>query len=163
MQAHINIGSNIGNRAENISRAVSLLGRRVGRVCEVSRPVESEAWGYRSPNVFLNLGVNVESACSGEEILKILKEIEAEIDPCGQHRDGRGGYADRAIDLDLICMGQEVADSPTLTLPHPRMHLREFVLAPMAEILPGWKHPVLGKSVEKLLDELHNKSRIKSV
>lgn len=163
MQAHINIGSNIGNRAENISRAVSLLGRRVGRVSEVSLPIESEAWGYRSANAFLNLGVNVESNHDGESILKMLKEIEAEIAPDGRHRDASGGYADRVIDLDLICMGREVADTPTLTLPHPRMHLREFVLVPLTEILPGWVHPVLGKSAEKLLEELYNKTRVKSV
>lgn len=160
MQAHINIGSNLGNRAENISRAVSLLGRKVGRVREVSGCVESEAWGYSSPNAFLNLGVNVESDYDGEKIVRLLKEIEAEIDPGGQHRDESGGYADRAIDLDLICLEREVINSPTLTLPHPRMHLREFVLAPLAEIWPEWEHPVLRKSAKKLLEEVYNKSHM---
>lgn len=158
MIAHINIGSNLGNRAEIINRAVSLLGR-VGYVQEISRPIESEPWGYESPNRFMNLGVNVETALDASEIVKKLKEIEGDIDPCGTHRTPLGGYSDRTIDLDLIALGETVDNNPEATIPHPRMHLREFVARPMAEIRPGWIHPRLGLSIEKILLELSNKPR----
>lgn len=157
MTVHINIGSNLGHRAKLIARAVSLLGRRIGRVERVSSPVESAAWGYESDNAFLNVGVNVDTGLGADEIVAELKSIESEIDPGGAHRDGSGRYVDRMIDLDLICMGNVVAVSEISEVPHPRLHLREFVLRPLAEILPGWEHPLLRENAAKMLAGLCNK------
>lgn len=154
--AHVNIGTNLGDRAELIGRAVGLLGEEVGRVCAVSTPVESEAWGYESPNRYLNVGVNVATELDAELLVGRLQTIERSIDPAGVHRDAAGGYADRMIDLDLICLDGETVDSPTATVPHPRMHLRPFVLAPMAEILPQWRHPRQGLTAAELLAKTCN-------
>lgn len=159
MIAHINIGSNLGHRADFIARAVSLLGRQVGRVLRISTPVRSGAWGFESDNEFLNVGVNVETELTPAEIVKRLLDIERTIDPNGQHRDSEGNYADRCIDLDLICLGGMIVCEPGVILPHPRMHLRQFVLAPMTEILPGWLHPQFGLTVEKIFENLRNKTR----
>ena len=151
MIAHINIGSNLGHRAELIARAVSMLDPAVGRVMAVSRPVESEPDGFESPNTFINVGVNVETALGAEEIVGRLRQIELAIDARGSHRNERGEYCDRKIDLDLICLDAIVSNSPTATLPHPRMAARRFVLEPMVEILPDWIHPTLKKTPGELL------------
>ncbi|MCM1311075.1 MAG: 2-amino-4-hydroxy-6-hydroxymethyldihydropteridine diphosphokinase [Bacteroides sp.] len=157
MIAHINIGSNLGNRTENIRRAVSLVGERVGRVVAQSAAVESEAWGYESPNSFINLGINVETDLAPRDILRIIKLIEQEISPGESHRDAAGRYCDRAIDLDLICLGDTLIESAELTLPHPRLAERAFVLLPLAEILPQWRHPQSGATADKILRDLYNK------
>ncbi|MDE5659649.1 MAG: 2-amino-4-hydroxy-6-hydroxymethyldihydropteridine diphosphokinase [Muribaculaceae bacterium] len=158
MTAHINIGSNLGHRAEQIARAVSLLDPSVGRVERVSAPFMSAAWGYESSGEFINVGVNVSTRLDAAAIVDRLQAIERTIDPDGCHRDADGNYADRRIDLDLICLGDADVSEENVTVPHPRMHLREFVLVPMAEIMPGWTHPRLGITVEKILENLRNKT-----
>lgn len=153
--AHINIGSNLGDRTANISRAVALL-RPLGRVSAVSSPVETPAWGYDSPNAFLNVGVNLETEHGAEELIDAMQRIEREIEPEGRHRNADGSYRDRAVDLDLICLDSEEVATPRLTLPHPRLALREFVLRPMAEVLPAWRHPQTGLTARKMLEALCN-------
>lgn len=153
--AHISIGSNLGDRAALIERAVAAISARFA-VTAVSRPVESEPWGYSSPHPFINVGVNIEISpgMTPETLLDILLEIQNSIDSSA-HRNTDGSYADRAIDIDLICYGS-VATPPDAhpALPHPRMHLREFVLIPMIEILPTWRHPLLGLTSARLLHRL---------
>lgn len=158
MIAHINIGSNLGNRAENINRAVSILDSHVGKVAALSRSIESKPWGYNSPHPFLNIGVNIETDLTADHILYVLKEIEQTIAPGEQHRNTSGKYTDRTIDLDLICLGNLIYDNSLLTLPHPRMSQREFVLLPLAEILPDWIHPTLKLSAKEMIDILYNKN-----
>ena len=153
--AHISIGSNLGDRAALIERAVAAISARFA-VTAVSRPVESEPWGYSSPHPFINVGVNIEigPGMTPETLLDILLDIQNSIDSSA-HRNTDGSYADRAIDIDLICYGS-VATPPDAhpALPHPRMHLREFVLIPMIEILPTWRHPLLGLTSARLLHRL---------
>ncbi len=153
--AHISIGSNLGDRAALIERAVAAISARFA-VTAVSRPVESEPWGYSSPHPFINVGVNIEigPGMTPETLLDILLEFQNSIDSSA-HRNTDGSYADRAIDIDLICYGS-VATPPDAhpALPHPRMHLREFVLIPMIEILPTWRHPLLGLTSARLLHRL---------
>lgn len=157
--AHISIGSNLGDRAALIGRAVAAISARF-TVTAVSRPVESEPWGYSSPHPFLNIGVNIEISpgMTPETLLEILLEIQNSIDSSA-HRNTDGSYADRAIDIDLICYGS-VATPPDAhpALPHPRMHMREFVLRPMAEILPSWRHPLLGLTPSRLLHECQSQN-----
>lgn len=155
--AHISIGSNLGDRAALIGRAVAAISARF-TVTAVSRPVESEPWGYSSPHPFLNIGVNIEipPTLSPRQLMLSLLEIQNEIDAT-PHRLADGTYADRAIDIDLICIGSRVsdaADDGNPSLPHPRMHLRHFVLIPMTEILPSWRHPRLHLTPAQLLQRL---------
>lgn len=140
----------------NISRAVSLLAERVGRVEAVSSLFESVAWGYESENSFCNVGVNVETGLSAPCIVARLKEIERTIDAGSCHRNADGSYADRIIDLDLISLDSEIWNLDNVVVPHPRMHLRDFVLVPMSEILPAWKHPLLALTPDELLSVSDN-------
>lgn len=150
MIAHINIGSNLGDRTAHIARAVSLLDPLVGKVTAVSTPVESDAWGYQSTHSFINIGVNIETSLTPEEIVERLQKIEQIIAPGETHRTEQGTYADRTIDLDLICLGDTINRNPAARVPHPRMLQRSFVIGPLAEILPDWIHPEVGQTNRKV-------------
>lgn len=155
MRAHVNIGSNLGDRMALIGRAVAMLRDEFEGVT-VSQPVESEPWGFESMHPFVNVGVNLSTDLTPAELLKRLLTIQNAIDPT-PHRHPDGGYADRAIDLDLITMEQLTCEADPV-LPHPRMHLRPFVLAPMAEIWPEWRHPLLKLTPQQILDEPYTNS-----
>lgn len=156
-RVHFNIGSNLGDRLANIGRAVALLEEALGAAAELSQPFVSAPWGYESSNDFINVGVNFSTCLSPSALLETARRIELEIAPGATHRNAAGDYADRVIDIDLICCGSTVSsDDPVL--PHPRMHLREFVLVPLLEIMPDWVHPLNGLSAKEMLEALHTKS-----
>lgn len=158
MKAYINIGSNIGDRAAHISRAVGMISACSGARVTVSRPVESRAWGYESANMFMNIGLMFDTALSPYKLLEILLGVERSI--CdASHRGPDGSYCDRVIDIDLIAVDDMVIDTVTLVLPHPRMHMREFVLRPMAELAPGWRHPVSGLTAAEMISRLEQSHR----
>ncbi len=152
--AYVNIGTNLGDRRSIIGRAVACIRGRWSGV-RLSDVVESEPWGYESSNMFLNIGVAFE--CGENEtplsVHRELQEIQRSISS-GAHRTASGGYADRYLDIDFIAMDAMVVDCAELQLPHPRMHMRDFVLRPMAQLAPGWKHPLLHVSCRELLSML---------
>ncbi len=138
---HINIGSNIGDRAALIERAVAALCRRLdpdGRATVTLAPVEeTEPWGFESEHPFLNLGMMVDTpdAVDPETVLDVLQQVEREVADA-PHRHPDGSYADRPIDIDLIAIDDLVVNTPRLQLPHPRLHLRDFVLRPLFTLDP---------------------------
>ena len=153
---HINIGSNTGDRAAQIERAVAALCARLDPDCRAEirlAPIEeSEPWGYESANRFLNLGLMIDTPDDVDPhcVLDELQAAEREV--CdAPHRNADGSYPERPIDIDLIAIDDMIVDSPRLQLPHPRMHLRDFVLRPMAALDPAWRHPVSGLTCEELL------------
>lgn len=154
MQKHvfINIGSNLGNRRMNLSRAVAAIEKEFGWF-ELSHTVESAPWGFESPNAFLNVGMMFLSDLEPHEILRCLQDIEWRLSP-GAHRNPDGTYADRAVDIDIIAIDDIVVDSPELKIPHPMMHKRSFVLEPMQELAPFWEHPLLHATPGQLLASL---------
>lgn len=153
----VNIGSNLGDRRLNLSRAVSRIVSRFGNF-EASHVIESEAWGFDSENKFLNVCLMFASDEEPEKVFGELQEIERSISPLS-HRDASGGYADRVIDIDLVACDGIVCDTPALTLPHPRLAERSFFLEPLQEIAPGWRHPVTGKNASEMLAELPARER----
>jgi 2-amino-4-hydroxy-6-hydroxymethyldihydropteridine diphosphokinase len=145
------IGGNQGDRSALIAQATELIQQRIGPVVAASRVYETEPWGeFDSPQPnFLNRGLLVETALTAHEVLSEALEIEAELGRV--RKEGSKLYSSRPMDIDLIFYNDEVIETPELTIPHPRMHLRQFVLDPLAEIMPEYRHPVMGLTVREML------------
>ncbi len=150
--AYLSLGSNLGDRLRLIQEAVAALTVEAGPVTALSSLYETEPWGFSSPHRFLNVALALETTLSPETLLAVTQRIERDLGRTHKSVDGR--YADRTIDIDLLFVGDAVLDTPALTLPHPRLHLRRFVLEPLCEIAPDLCHPLLRKSVSQLLAEL---------
>src|SRR5215207_7720457 len=150
MRAYIGIGANLGNRYETVARALELLARRPGvEVLQVSTLRETEPVGYADQPRFLNGAAAVETELNPRALLDELLAVESEL---GRTRDGPR-FGPRTIDLDLLLYGDESLDEPGLTVPHPRLHRRAFVLEPLAELDPGLVVPGHGP-LETLLLKL---------
>jgi 2-amino-4-hydroxy-6-hydroxymethyldihydropteridine diphosphokinase len=153
--AYIALGANLGDREGNIRAALARLRPTPAvRVTKVSGLIENAAVGGPAGSpAFLNGAVEVVTTLSPQELMRRLLEIEAELG-----RERRQKWGPRTIDLDLLLYGDSVIDSPGLTVPHPRMGEREFVLGPLAEIAPEVMHPVTKRSVREMLDALRKRS-----
>lgn len=155
--AYINIGSNMGNRKALIEQAVAHIELLCKSKANCAPLIESEPWGFDSPHPFLNLGIAIKSHLEPLALLQELLKIEKSI-CAASHRDENGNYIDRMIDIDLIAVDDIVIDTPQLKLPHPRMHLRDFVLTPMMHLNKNWVHPILNQSVTQLHKQLYEKT-----
>lgn len=153
MKYYLNIGSNMGDRRDNLYRAVVAL--TAGRKnFAVSRIVESEPWGFESENGFLNVGLKLSSRIEPHRMLERIHRIERRLGSAS-HRDERGGYVDRVVDIDIVAIDDMVIDTPTLQVPHPHLPERDFFLKPMMELAPVWHHPVTGLTAAQMLEKLH--------
>jgi 2-amino-4-hydroxy-6-hydroxymethyldihydropteridine diphosphokinase len=133
---YIGLGSNLGDRLGNLRRAVSALGKTPGfALLRASGVYESPPWGYRSANAYLNAVIEIAWAGGAEGLVQRLLQVE-QAGSRTRAREARAGYADRSIDLDLLWLGGLRLTQPGLNLPHPRAHLRVFVLKPWLELAP---------------------------
>lgn len=132
-ELYLSLGSNLGDREDALHRAIALIDERVGTVQRVSSFIETEPWGFESEHPFLNAACMVQTTLSPEECLKETQQIERELGRKSKSRNGV--YHDRPIDIDLLLYGNLKLTTPTLTLPHPRMYERDFVMIPLREIL----------------------------
>ena len=131
---YLSLGSNLGDREDMLRRAIALIGERVGKVQRVSSFIETEPWGFQSEHPFLNAACLVLTTLSPLECLDATQQIEREL---GRRTKSSGGiYHDRPIDIDLLMYDDLQLSTPRLTLPHPHMHERDFVMIPLREILP---------------------------
>ena len=153
MNYYLNIGSNIGDRRDNLYRAVVALAACTGGDCAVSPIVESEPWGFESENRFMNLGVCLQSTMSPWQMLERIHEIERELGSAS-HRDAQGGYVDRLVDIDIVAIDDLVIDSPSLQVPHRHLPERDFFLIPMQHLAPEWRHPVTGLTAAQMLEQM---------
>ena len=149
--AYLGLGTNIGNKRRNMITAAALLAERVGDILALSGFYETEPWGFESENFFLNAAVKLKTSFSPLEVLQITQQIEKEL---GRTEKSNGDYHDRIIDIDILLYGDEVLQIPELTLPHPLMHERKFVMDPLAEIAPFVVHPVLKERIIDLKERL---------
>jgi 2-amino-4-hydroxy-6-hydroxymethyldihydropteridine diphosphokinase len=155
---YIALGSNIGDRELNLLLAVAEIAKIPdSRVTALSSFYDSEPVGMVATAHFLNAVLRMESSLTPEVLLAELMRIESEI----FQRTRRGGVASRRMDLDILFYGSALIDRPpALVIPHPRLHDRRFVLAPLAEIAPEFMHPLLQKTVSTLLGELEDSSQV---
>ena len=124
------LGSNLGNREDNLSKSISLIGKKIGKVTKISKYFENDPVGFDSTNTFINICIKVETTKEPLEILNELKSIEKSL---GRQRTKKE-YEDRPLDIDIILFNENITRSEELIIPHPRYTSRPFVLLPMCEI-----------------------------
>ena len=146
---HIGIGSNLGDRKEHCLKAIQLLSQKGIHVRKRSSMYETEPWGVKDQPRFINMAIEGETGLTPAKLLAVLKMIEDEAGRVETHR-----WGPRVIDLDILLYDDLVIDTPELSIPHPLMHRREFVLKPLVEIAPDKIHPVLKKTIQELLSDL---------
>lgn len=133
MIAYISLGTNLGDKRKNIAEAIKNIGELVGDVVRQSALYETEPWGFRSDNRFVNAAVCVDTQLSPRRLLEVTQRIEREM---GRTLKSDGGeYHDRIIDIDILLYGDLHIDEPDLKIPHPLMHERDFVMMPLNEIM----------------------------
>ena len=154
MDYYLNIGSNMGDRRDNLYRAVVALAAGTSG-CAISHIVESEPWGYDSDNRFMNLGLKLSSNIDPYDMLERIHDIERRLGSAS-HRDDEGRYIDRLVDIDIMAIDDMVIDSPTLQVPHPHLPERDFFLRPMMELAPEWCHPLTGLTAGEMLNKIDN-------
>lgn len=146
---YLALGTNLGNRLQNLQAALDAFPPSIVHR-QSSHIYETPPWGYADQPAFLNMAVKCETGLGPESLLKRLKQLEVRLG-----REASFRYGPRRIDLDILFYGELVLESETLTLPHPRLHERAFVLVPLMELAPNLIHPVLKKSVAELLAGLN--------
>jgi 2-amino-4-hydroxy-6-hydroxymethyldihydropteridine diphosphokinase len=145
---YLSLGANLGDRAASIARAIDRL-LELGEVTAVSSLYETEPVEFTHQPWFLNCAVAMETEKLPRQFLRAVRRIEHQL---GRRRTVAKGP--RVIDIDVLLFGSSVIDTPELTVPHPAMHERRFVLEPLAEIAPDARHPVFKKTVRELRDAL---------
>jgi 2-amino-4-hydroxy-6-hydroxymethyldihydropteridine diphosphokinase len=158
-QVILSLGSNQGNRLENIERCLQLIHQEVGTVIKVSRLYETPAWGFES-DAFYNCALVIHTTSSANKILNQVLKVEKKL---GRVRSNNLGYQSRVIDIDLISFDEEIIDSEKLQIPHRLMQNRKFVLLPIQDLNLDWKHPVLKKTISELLESTPDQSVCKVV
>ncbi len=153
------LGGNIGDMEQSLGKALSLLEQRGCEIIARSGLYTTPAWGFNCSDEFTNQGVEITTSLEAEELLDITQSIEAEIgrdraEELTYKEQSGERYAPRVIDIDIILFGDERVSSERLTIPHPQMAQREFVLRPLSEIAPRRVHPISGKSIEEMLHEV---------
>lgn len=146
-QILLSLGSNLGNRQENIARCIELLHNNVGTVISVSSLYESSSWGFDGTN-FYNCVLQIHSHKNAQKVLRLILKIEKEL---GRVRSNEAGYEPRSIDIDIISFDDEIIETESLTIPHRHLDKRNFVLLPLQEICPFWVHPVSKKAISQLV------------
>ncbi|MTG97113.1 MULTISPECIES: 2-amino-4-hydroxy-6-hydroxymethyldihydropteridine diphosphokinase [Myroides] len=155
----LSIGTNQGDKMANIQKAIDLIHKHIGTVIKVSPIYEFPAWGFQS-EAFFNCALLIHSTLEGEVAISKILEIEKTL---GRIRSNEPGYIARIIDIDIISFNQEVHNSSTLTIPHPLMQDRRFVLLPAADLNLEWSHPILKKSYRELLKVCPDQTEYKLV
>lgn len=152
---YIGLGSNQGNREEYLQSAIQAIYRKIGSVKKVSHVYETPAWGFEG-HAFYNACIEVNTRLSSQSVLKALLQIESSL---GRDRKKKG-YQNRNIDLDILFYDNDCIDEDNLKIPHPELSKRDFVLYPLADIASKKKHPILKKTISKLIETLHEDKNI---
>ena len=152
---YLGLGSNLGQREANLSRAIQILGQQM-RVLRISSIYETAPWGYTDQPDFLNCVLEVETMLPPPRLLESVKGLEKDM---GREQSFR--YGPRLIDVDILLYGDSSTDLPDLQIPHPRMPQRAFVLVPLAELAAGLAHPTLKVTIDELARRVEGKEEVK--
>lgn len=149
MTVYLGLGSNLGDRQALLEQAVALIAEHIGKVVACSSFMETKPWGFESENLFLNGVVCVDTPLTPHALLLRTQRIERRMGRL--HKTGRHGYSDRPIDIDILLYGEREIHTRRLTVPHPLMLRREFVVKPLLEIAPDITLPPTGKRIADLV------------
>lgn len=148
---YLGLGTNLGNKEANLRTAIYKLQERIGKQVSLSSFYETAPWGFESDHSFLNAAIGLKTNLSPIEVLHITQEIEKEL---GRTKKSvNGSYSDRLIDIDILLYDNLVLQTPELTVPHPLMTERDFVMKPLIEIAGNAIHPTLQKTLSELYQE----------
>lgn len=153
---YLSLGSNTGNKEENLKKAVEILQAQGGKLTAFSKVYKTPSWGFDSGD-FLNACIALDTELQPQELLEVILTTERNL---GRVRSQKAGYTDRTIDIDILFYGTAVIDEPELKVPHPHLHLRKFVLKPLTDIAPDFIHPVFNKKISELLVECEDESEL---
>lgn len=155
---YLSLGSNIGNRINNLVNAVKKL-KPKGENFSFSSVYETSPWGFETEYFFLNMVIGFQTSLNETALLSFLLETEKEL---GRKRNpDLNGYESRIIDIDILYFNNEILNSELITIPHPRLNQRKFVLIPLCELTPDYIHPVDKKSNSQLLFECKDTSDVR--
>ncbi len=155
-RVYLSLGSNLGNRALTLQKALLDIYKNAGEIIEVSSVYENPAVGFEGGD-FLNTCIAIDTEHSPQGLLNILLQLEKSF---GRERSLQEGYQSRILDIDIIFYGSEIIQTDTLHIPHPSMQERNFVLKPLADIAPQLYHPVFNKDLRNLLQECKDRSQL---
>lgn len=158
-QVFLSIGGNLGNKRANFDKVYTHIQNELGCIVLRSSVYETPAWGFVSEDSFWNQVLCIETLLNPSEILEKIKKIDAAF---GRKRSGNG-YSSREMDIDILYFEDNIINTENLTIPHPLLHKRLFVLVPLAEVAPDFIHPVLKLSSLEMLNNCEDKSEIKKV
>ncbi len=158
-EAYLCLGGNLGNCTETFAKAVKLLERQAIRVSKYSSIYISGAWGMEKAPDFYNQVIAIKTNYSASQLMQILLETEKKL---GREREQTDTYQSRPIDIDILFFNADLIQNPELEVPHPRLHLRRFVLEPLNEIAPGLIHPTFKKTISQLLEICEDKNILKN-
>ena len=162
VKAYLGLGTNLGERRKNLERAAELLFRSPAepvsnlQSLRSSSVYETAPWGYANQPDFLNCVLEVEAGLASDQLLDITQGVEREMG-----REWSLRYGPRVIDVDILFYGAIIVEQANLQIPHPRLHQRAFVLAPLTELAPELTHPVLGLTAQELTDKVDGKGGVK--
>ena len=157
MQVYLGLGSNLGDRQANLARALKLLGERL-HIELVSSLYETEPVDYTEQPLFLNAICRAQTELGPMQLLSLVKGIEASLGRVPSFPN-----APRPIDIDIIFYGDLIMETPELTIPHPRLEERAFVLIPLLEVAPDLRHPVSGENVKDLAARVGGREGVKKI
>jgi 2-amino-4-hydroxy-6-hydroxymethyldihydropteridine diphosphokinase len=155
IKTYLLLGSNMGNREAFLSKALTEIDTKIGKIIKKSKTYQTEPWGEKEQEDFLNIAVEIETKLKPKKILEKIQEIEKLLD-----REETYKWGPREIDIDILFYGEEMISEVDLTIPHPFIHERKFTLIPLSEIAPELYHPIMGANILDLLMECEDQSEV---
>ena len=157
--SYLSLGSNLGNKLENLQEAVNLINNAVGHVKKVSSVYRTKSWGFDGDD-FYNMCIEISSSLNPEKMISTVLGIEQKM---GRERNSGKGYKNRLIDIDILLFDDEIIFFNDLKVPHPQMLNRKFVLVPLTEIAPNVIHPIVKKTILICLQHCSDQETIEKV
>lgn len=155
-KVYLLLGSNIGNRFKNLEKATQLIESKIGKISKRSKIYETEPWGEKEQDAFLNQALEVDTKLKPKGLIKAIGDLEKLIG-----REETYKWGPREIDIDILFYGDEMISEVDLTIPHPFIHERLFTLIPLNDICPDKFHPIFGATVSELIDMCEDTCEVK--